>query len=201
MSVSNLIYPQWHPVSCNDCIPVDLLCINQEYNDSLYEAVQTIDLNLFNTSNMSRNINCDKHNNNNCYHLLIQKDNSKIVSKYVGKSDKGFMNAIFSLFTLVNHVVCFISKMCHSFTHKFQSQSDVKESVTKICITSVPMQNVLFNVDSFEIQVYECDNGEYISMKMFHNNVLNCDSEVDETSLTCFVNEKIIIEMYCEYLV
>ena len=47
-------------------------------------------------------------------------------------------------------------------THDFQSQYDVKESVTKIYSTSVPMQNVLFNVDSIEIQVYECGSGEYI---------------------------------------
>ena len=49
---------------------------------------------------------------------------------------------------------------------------------------------------SREIQIYQCNSGEYLSKIAFHNNITECVSGDDESSLTCFVNDKVVKDSY-----
>ena len=47
-------------------------------------------------------------------------------------------------------------------------------------------------------QVFRCGSGEYISVKMIHNNTTDCQDGDDEVGLTCSLNGHIINGIYCQ---
>ena len=46
MSVSNMAYPQWHPVSCNDSISVDVICTDNSSSYNLTKRFQDRNMNI-----------------------------------------------------------------------------------------------------------------------------------------------------------
>ena len=49
-----------------------------------------------------------------------------------------------------------------------------------------------------ELQVFKCISGEYIIMKMVQNNIKNCINGDDESGLTCFMNGKMMKDLFCK---
>ena len=218
MSVFNLMYPQWYPVPCNDSISVDVLCINQDYLDISQAYINVIQY-YVNTTTMNRvlvkrNTICQRKEilfQSYCYFISTKSFRRSFRQDYMmnqNNSFKLFMNVVLSNVALKNTVFCYGSEfqrtqLCYTYDNLIKSfqfhngHGLIKES-EKFNVFQDKVKNNMFSTNENQIQVYECNSGEYLSKIMFHNQITNCASGDDEAGSICFVNGEMRNDSYCQ---
>ena len=206
MSISNMMYPEWHPVPCDISISVDIICRDQEYEtlarDNYYETY---------TQSVNGFTNCKEMYilfQDNCYLPSSKLLNVRYELEHTSKIEILFMNVVLRYISNVafaNFIYCFqYSANNHDFCYTFDfltqnfeiSSRQNNEQNIKLYIYKEQMINSAY-VNNKETQVYECNSGEYISKALLHNDIENCASGDDERNITCLLSGKIMNGSFC----
>ena len=65
-------------------------------------------------------------------------------------------------------------------------------------VTVDPLINKIMSKMEIRHHIYICDNGEYVSLTLVNDNLTDCKSGEDETSISCFIHGKIKNDSLCK---
>ena len=208
MSVSNLVYPQWHPVSCNKNIKVDVICTKTNY-----KTIALIDSYTRNQSINTKQYSCANNqilfNNNRLYFTrdkttaILTKEN---LTFFFDIED--FQNKLLVYISKVNQARILFAFPVHqkNFTDIFYEYNSLNETFntydstpqwTKLNVLYVMRKNQE-RMNNISMLIYKCGTGEYITKVLLHDTIEDCISGDDETSFSCIVNGQKINESHSQ---
>ena len=199
--MSNLMYPVWVPVLCNESVKADVLCLNPNRTENGLLPITTVNI----------HIQCDEEYilfDENCYYVAgILKENTKSI-EHISKTNQNFLDVVLkyvSNVAFVNIMFCFKVK-CYQFdslTKTFLPQHIklTDQAKAPLYVSEGKLKNHLFEASNKELQIHKCNSGEYLSKKLYHDGYSNCASKDVESGITCFIyNQQIKNHSFCKTL-
>ena len=208
MSISNMAYPQWHPVPCKERIMVDIICTDQWQNSSSYKDTTTSTDKKVSTKNVcAENFilyqnYCymfsdvaikNKKRIQNSYKFITNAQNIQLlvsISK-VSKADVKFITV--SHENEMTQKVLQYNTFLNTFTTKTRAIQKLKRNeffITKVFKTDT------FYVNQRSTILLDCSGGEFISKVYLHEEVWNCSHESNDR--ICFKDGKGMDLSYCK---
>ena len=183
MSVMNMAYPQWHPVPCSKKLYADIICeIQSETERKLSRETNNI-------------IQCNYSNilfENSCFFfheeiLNVRKNNFKNLENFKD-------SVLFPLMKMKppeSGIIIVVHKVHWRFTFNFFHsfiQKKLLEEHNELDIY-IYVEDTLNRTSGQQLSLFQCKNGEYLSMKAFLNRKDDCPDQEDEKGLNSCMND------------
>ena len=204
MSVSNMAYPQWHPVSCNESISVDVICTDNSSSYNLTKSFSDKNINVkticgkkyilyqnycyrFNNKGFKNDTMRAKHH----YKSVMDTYQNNHLLMSISKVSKAPINFIIE--NKMTQIVLQYDTFFNSFT--FRRRLVQKLKMNEFFIRKAIKKDTL-HVNTRNTRMFECFNGEYVSMLYW--NEMNCfHQDKDKLGSICFQNGKGMDVTYC----
>lgn len=201
MHVSNLVYPQWHPIPCNESLQVDVICIDKAEKNAA---------NTNRSLTLSREICCKNNyilHKGHCYYFSTDKTLYSITVDEI-KNETTFNNIVMEYISIMNEARVFFAFPSPNtilyFTYdvlirQFIRSKDTAQNYQNYTfyVLKEIFLNHSFNENIANLKIFKCLSGEYISITAKYDNVIDCFNRSDESGLSCFVNGQIMTDSYC----
>ena len=205
MSVSNMAYPQWHPVSCNDSISVDVICTDNSSSYNLTKRFSDKNINVkticgkkyilyqnycyrFNNKGFKNDIMRAKHH----YKSVMDTYQSNHLLMSLSKVSKAHIRFIFE--NKMAQIVLQYETFFNSFTVKRRRVQKLK--INELFMIKVMKKDTL-HVNTRNTRMLKCFNGEYVSMLYLHE-ICCLHEDKDKLRNICFQNGKGMDVRYCK---